>query len=303
MWRDWPAALARATGREVFAYSRFGYGGRVPRSSRAPRLHDPRGAHGPPPRARGSGHRGGAGARRAQRRGHHRPARGGVRGGSARRGGDPRGPRVQRAALHRGYRGGAGGVPERGPSRAARPSPRRGDRRRLPGVVRRLARSGVRALERRGGAPGVDVPLLVVQGREDAYGTLRQVEVIAERTAGPARTLVLDDCGHSPHRDRARTTTAAVARFVEGCSGRPPVRALYTVLLYAMMPYVWLRLAWRSRGTGATSGTSASGSGSARPRARARSSSTRYRSERSRPPCRSSTSCWSSAAVRSSSPR
>ena len=26
MWRDWPAELARATGREVFAYSRFGYG-------------------------------------------------------------------------------------------------------------------------------------------------------------------------------------------------------------------------------------------------------------------------------------
>ena len=45
--------------------------------------------------------------------------------------------------------------------------------------------------------PGVDVPLLVVQGRNDAYGTLRQVEVIADRTAGPARTLVLDDCGHS----------------------------------------------------------------------------------------------------------
>ena len=64
--------------------------------------------------------------------------------------------------------------------------------------------------------PGVDVPLLVVQGRNDAYGTLRQVEVIADRTAGPTRTLVLDDCGHSPHRDQARATTAAVARFVEG---------------------------------------------------------------------------------------
>ena len=69
----------------------------------------------------------------------------------------------------------------------------------------------------------VGVPLLVVQGREDAYGTLRQVEVIADRTAGPCRTLVLDDCGHSPHRDQAAATTAAIARFVEGtvASGWP----------------------------------------------------------------------------------
>ena len=62
----------------------------------------------------------------------------------------------------------------------------------------------------------MNVPLLVVQGRDDAYGTLRQVEVIAERTAGPCRTLVLDDCGHSPHRDRARATTGAIVRFLEG---------------------------------------------------------------------------------------
>ena len=60
---------------------------------------------------------------------------------------------------------------------------------------------------------GIRAPLLVVQGRDDPYGTLRQVEAIAHRTGGPCETLVLDDCGHSPHRDRMRATTAAVVRF------------------------------------------------------------------------------------------
>ena len=61
---------------------------------------------------------------------------------------------------------------------------------------------------------GVGTPLLVVQGRDDPYGTLRQVEAIAGGVCGPCETLVLDGCGHAPHRDRARTTTRAIARFV-----------------------------------------------------------------------------------------
>ena len=61
---------------------------------------------------------------------------------------------------------------------------------------------------------GVGTPLLVVQGRDDPYGTLRQVEAIAGGVGGPRETLVLDGCGHAPHRDRARTTTRAIARFV-----------------------------------------------------------------------------------------
>ena len=63
---------------------------------------------------------------------------------------------------------------------------------------------------------GIGTPLLVVQGRDDPYGTLRQVEAIAGGVGGPRETLVLDGCGHSPHRDRTRATTRAIARFVAG---------------------------------------------------------------------------------------
>jgi pimeloyl-ACP methyl ester carboxylesterase len=62
--------------------------------------------------------------------------------------------------------------------------------------------------------PKVRVPSLVVQGEDDAYGTLAQVEAI-ERGSGAAVTrLVLPRCGHAPHRDRADDVLAAVVAFL-----------------------------------------------------------------------------------------
>lgn len=56
-------------------------------------------------------------------------------------------------------------------------------------------------------------PLLLVQGRQDEYGTLDQLRSI-EAAAPHALTLELDDCGHSPHRDQATALTQAVTRFL-----------------------------------------------------------------------------------------
>jgi pimeloyl-ACP methyl ester carboxylesterase len=57
-------------------------------------------------------------------------------------------------------------------------------------------------------------PLLLVQGREDEYGTLAQVDSIAKRVRGRVETRVLERCGHSPHRDRPDDTLAAITEFV-----------------------------------------------------------------------------------------
>lgn len=61
--------------------------------------------------------------------------------------------------------------------------------------------------------PSVTCPILVIQGADDEYGTIRQVEVIAERAGGPVETLVLPQCGHAPHRDQRDATLAAIAAF------------------------------------------------------------------------------------------
>jgi pimeloyl-ACP methyl ester carboxylesterase len=59
----------------------------------------------------------------------------------------------------------------------------------------------------------IAVPMLMIQGRDDEYGTLAQLDAIEARVQGPVSRLVLDDCGHSPHRDHEATVIEAIAAF------------------------------------------------------------------------------------------
>lgn len=59
----------------------------------------------------------------------------------------------------------------------------------------------------------IDVPVLVIQGEGDEYGTAAQVESIARRVPAGAGVLMLPDCGHSPHRDQPGATLDALAGF------------------------------------------------------------------------------------------
>ncbi len=61
--------------------------------------------------------------------------------------------------------------------------------------------------------PQVRVPVLLIQGEQDEYGTLRQVEAIKGACAGPVHTLILPNCGHSPHRDQQERTLQAIVDF------------------------------------------------------------------------------------------
>ena len=56
-------------------------------------------------------------------------------------------------------------------------------------------------------------PVLLVQGHDDEYGTMRQVETIQSKLPS-AETLLLPNCGHSPHRDQPEETLESIARFV-----------------------------------------------------------------------------------------
>jgi pimeloyl-ACP methyl ester carboxylesterase len=61
-------------------------------------------------------------------------------------------------------------------------------------------------------------PVLVIQGEDDEYGTLAQVEAIKRRVR-ESETLVLPECGHSPHRDQPEKTLAAITKFVRRVAG------------------------------------------------------------------------------------
>jgi pimeloyl-ACP methyl ester carboxylesterase len=61
-------------------------------------------------------------------------------------------------------------------------------------------------------------PFFVIQGEDDEYGTLAQVEAIKSRVPG-TEALVLQKCGHSPHRDQPEMTLAAITKFVQRVNG------------------------------------------------------------------------------------
>ena len=56
-------------------------------------------------------------------------------------------------------------------------------------------------------------PILAVQGENDEYGTLAQVEGIRRR-APQTEVVVLAHCGHSPQRDQPEALTRAVVDFI-----------------------------------------------------------------------------------------
>lgn len=62
--------------------------------------------------------------------------------------------------------------------------------------------------------PGIRVPVLAIQGEEDEYGTMEQIDRIVRAVADVDR-VNLADCRHSPHKDQREAVLAAVAAFVE----------------------------------------------------------------------------------------
>lgn len=66
----------------------------------------------------------------------------------------------------------------------------------------------------------IRVPLLAVQGEDDIYGTMRQIDEIARCAAGPVELAKLAASGHDPFRDAPERMLELCASFVEGLSTR-----------------------------------------------------------------------------------
>lgn len=214
LWRDFPAALSQATGLPAMAYSRRGFGGSDPRPLPLPTDYLDIEADTALPgilAALGIG----------------RPILVGHSDGAT------------IALMHAGSPGGRGvlGVVAEAPHvfveeetlagiRDALPAYRSGLRERLmrhhgdqtDGVFHgwhdtwQTARfRGWNCLDR---LPRIACPILVIQGEGDQYGTMRQLDAIAGMADGPVETMMLPECGHSPHRDRPDDVLAAMTRFV-----------------------------------------------------------------------------------------
>lgn len=71
----------------------------------------------------------------------------------------------------------------------------------------------------------IQAPVLAIQGLDDQYGTMAQIDGIAAAHPGTC-LLKLPDCGHSPHKDQPEAVMAAVQAFLPPAT--PPTRAAST---------------------------------------------------------------------------
>jgi len=69
--------------------------------------------------------------------------------------------------------------------------------------------------------PAIEVPVLVIQGEADQYGTPQQVKAIQTQIVGPCTTHLLPNCGHAPHQDQTATVRAAIQDFIESLCQSP----------------------------------------------------------------------------------
>jgi pimeloyl-ACP methyl ester carboxylesterase len=73
----------------------------------------------------------------------------------------------------------------------------------------------------------IRVPVAIVQGADDQYGTMRQIEIAREECYCPVDVAIIPGAGHQPHREAPGATLDAISEFVnailrsdEGSQGR-----------------------------------------------------------------------------------
>jgi pimeloyl-ACP methyl ester carboxylesterase len=73
----------------------------------------------------------------------------------------------------------------------------------------------------------IRVPVAILQGADDQYGTIRQVEIAQEECYCPVDVTMIPGAGHSPHREAPEATLNAISEFAgrilhthEGSRGR-----------------------------------------------------------------------------------
>jgi pimeloyl-ACP methyl ester carboxylesterase len=70
----------------------------------------------------------------------------------------------------------------------------------------------------------IRVPMLIIQGEDDQYGTLRQVDTAKAECQCPVEALILRGVRHVPHREAAGETLRAIVDFIGRLLRPDPLR-------------------------------------------------------------------------------
>jgi pimeloyl-ACP methyl ester carboxylesterase len=67
----------------------------------------------------------------------------------------------------------------------------------------------------------IRVPVLIIQGEDDHYGTVRQLEIAQEECTCPVETMLLPGVQHAPHREATEVTLKAITDFCNRLLRKP----------------------------------------------------------------------------------
>lgn len=67
--------------------------------------------------------------------------------------------------------------------------------------------------------PNIRVPMLLIQGEDDQYGTAAQIDAVVRACPAPVTVRWLKDCTHFPHREQPQETLSVTAEFVRKILG------------------------------------------------------------------------------------
>ena len=60
----------------------------------------------------------------------------------------------------------------------------------------------------------IKIPVLAIQGKDDPYGTLSQVEILEKNIKGKLNKLILSECGHNPLISKPKETINSIRKFI-----------------------------------------------------------------------------------------
>ncbi len=60
----------------------------------------------------------------------------------------------------------------------------------------------------------ITCPVLVIQGVQDEFGSMKQVTAITDHTAGHAESMILENTGHNPHREKPEIVLQRCVSFI-----------------------------------------------------------------------------------------
>ena len=64
-------------------------------------------------------------------------------------------------------------------------------------------------------SPIIRVPVAILQGADDQYGTIRQIEIAQEECYCPVDVTIIPGAGHSPHREAREATLNSITEFAK----------------------------------------------------------------------------------------